>query len=110
MLFCSSRRRHTRCGRDWSSDVCSSDLLGFEPAFVTPVNPDGTPTAMIPLGSNPDGRFFESQCFTGVQTLTFPTNATASTVPQATYTGSVYGAPIRNTQLGHLPSCGNQPK
>src|SRR3989442_4960857 len=20
-----SRRRHTRCGRDWSSDVCSSD-------------------------------------------------------------------------------------
>src|SRR3989442_3360521 len=22
-----SRRRHTRCGRDWSSDVCSSDLL-----------------------------------------------------------------------------------
>src|SRR5687768_18492559 len=25
--FCiSSRRRHTRCSRDWSSDVCSSDL------------------------------------------------------------------------------------
>src|SRR5690554_219141 len=24
--FISSRRRHTRCGRDWSSDVCSSDL------------------------------------------------------------------------------------
>src|SRR5436305_815639 len=24
--FFSSRRRHTRCGRDWSSDVCSSDL------------------------------------------------------------------------------------
>src|SRR5207245_6501217 len=22
----SSRRRHTRCYRDWSSDVCSSDL------------------------------------------------------------------------------------
>src|SRR5699024_7879781 len=27
MLFCfSSRRRHTRSKRDWSSDVCSSDL------------------------------------------------------------------------------------
>src|SRR5690554_7484549 len=26
-FFFSSRRRHTRCGRDWSSDVCSSDLL-----------------------------------------------------------------------------------
>src|SRR6266498_4312357 len=26
IFFFSSRRRHTRCGRDWSSDVCSSDL------------------------------------------------------------------------------------
>src|SRR5205085_4500453 len=31
-----SRRRHTRFDCDWSSDVCSSDLmsqLGFEPIF-----------------------------------------------------------------------------
>src|SRR5436305_4606970 len=28
VFFFSSRRRHTRCGRDWSSDVCSSDLGG----------------------------------------------------------------------------------
>src|SRR3989449_7498146 len=27
-FFFSSRRRHTRCSRDWSSDVCSSDLDG----------------------------------------------------------------------------------
>src|SRR3989440_10040563 len=26
-FFFSSRRRHTRSDRDWSSDVCSSDLL-----------------------------------------------------------------------------------
>src|SRR3989304_8390541 len=26
MFVFSSRRRHTRCSRDWSSDVCSSDL------------------------------------------------------------------------------------
>src|SRR5256884_8855367 len=26
MFLFSSRRRHTRCSRDWSSDVCSSDL------------------------------------------------------------------------------------
>src|SRR5207253_8714452 len=26
-LFCASRRRHTSWPRDWSSDVCSSDLL-----------------------------------------------------------------------------------
>src|SRR5690606_7605709 len=32
IFFFSSRRRHTRFSRDWSSDVCSSDL---NPAFVT---------------------------------------------------------------------------
>src|SRR5438045_527138 len=26
-FFFSSRRRHTRCLSDWSSDVCSSDLI-----------------------------------------------------------------------------------
>src|SRR5574342_852002 len=35
-FFFSSRRRHTRSGGDWSSDVCSSDLMiqfrGFSPA------------------------------------------------------------------------------
>src|SRR5687768_17408962 len=30
LFFFSSRRRHTRCSRDWSSDVCSSDLSGPE--------------------------------------------------------------------------------
>src|SRR5256884_3935282 len=29
-FFFSSRRRHTRCSRDWSSDVCSSDLQRLE--------------------------------------------------------------------------------
>src|SRR2546429_1179937 len=29
-FFFSSRRRHTRCSRDWSSDVCSSDLTAAE--------------------------------------------------------------------------------
>src|SRR5690606_334896 len=28
VFFFSSRRRHTRFSRDWSSDVCSSDLAG----------------------------------------------------------------------------------
>src|SRR3989440_3815045 len=27
VFFFSSRRRHTRSDRDWSSDVCSSDLI-----------------------------------------------------------------------------------
>src|SRR5690606_40632873 len=41
-FFFSSRRRHTRFSRDWSSDVCSSDLVrGFlhrkdGPAIIYP--------------------------------------------------------------------------
>src|SRR5438045_8913517 len=37
-FFFSSRRRHTRCLSDWSSDVCSSDVnwraLGFTAAIT----------------------------------------------------------------------------
>src|SRR5699024_11261887 len=49
-FFFSSRRRHTRSKRDWSSDVCSSDLIltfiiwiafvqtgQFEPALVAAI-------------------------------------------------------------------------
>src|SRR5947209_9446004 len=32
-FFFSSRRRHTRYWRDWSSDVCSSDLLDLRRAL-----------------------------------------------------------------------------
>src|SRR2546429_4453656 len=32
-FFFSSRRRHTRCSRDWSSDVCSSDLYLIVPGI-----------------------------------------------------------------------------
>src|SRR5690606_14021529 len=33
VLFFSSRRRHTIFSRDWSSDVCSSDLTPFEDLY-----------------------------------------------------------------------------
>src|SRR2546429_3725914 len=36
VFFFSSRRRHTRCSRDWSSDVCSSDLKN---RTLCPANP-----------------------------------------------------------------------
>src|SRR3989442_9451215 len=35
VFFFSSRRRHTRCGRDWSSDVCSSDLVSAKDEVTT---------------------------------------------------------------------------
>src|SRR5207247_4112279 len=34
VFFFSSRRRHTRSTRDWSSDVCSSDLGSAAPGRV----------------------------------------------------------------------------
>src|SRR5699024_11766545 len=38
-FFFSSRRRHTRSKRDWSSDVCSSDLLiGFQASIACSFN------------------------------------------------------------------------
>src|SRR5690606_40328839 len=39
VFFFSSRRRHTRFSRDWSSDVCSSDLgLGDRWAYWDAIN------------------------------------------------------------------------
>src|SRR3989449_11138927 len=46
-FFFSSRRRHTRCSRDWSSDVCSSDL-----ARITEGNPKRVEQEIAKL---PDG-------------------------------------------------------
>src|SRR3712207_9067270 len=43
MFFFSSRRRHTRYWRDWSSDVCSSDLT-----------PGGTSRQLQVLGVDPE--------------------------------------------------------
>src|SRR5690606_5424084 len=39
--FFSSRRRHTRFSRDWSSDVCSSDLSATDssPIRARPISP-----------------------------------------------------------------------
>src|SRR5699024_4526165 len=45
-FFFSSRRRHTRSKRDWSSDVCSSDLARFIGVLVFP--------AGAVLGHTPD--------------------------------------------------------
>src|SRR5699024_10681675 len=47
-IFFSSRRRHTRSKRDWSSDVCSSDLfLSLFTVGAITVGPSGI--VLIPL-------------------------------------------------------------
>src|SRR3989442_4287343 len=62
-FFFSSRRRHTRCGRDWSSDVCSSDLTVplfesvFLPAWLAAFAPRETPPAAAPTAGVPRGEY-----------------------------------------------------
>src|SRR5207249_6250700 len=41
-FFFSSRRRHTRSKRDWSSDVCSSDLSRLLAEFHRQLSPGRT--------------------------------------------------------------------
>src|SRR5690606_39877768 len=55
-FFFSSRRRHTRFSRDWSSDVCSSDLW-FSPA---------PSTARIKLRANCSPIRYLQRPFTGI--------------------------------------------
>src|SRR3712207_854957 len=45
-FFFSSRRRHTRYWRDWSSDVCSSDLLAASDVFVGKAGPSSVYEAL----------------------------------------------------------------
>src|SRR5438874_13634369 len=53
-FFFSSRRRHTRSLRDWSSDVCSSDL--FEMGWIVPEPPPKrTGKKIAVVGSGPAG-------------------------------------------------------
>src|SRR5690606_39567816 len=48
-FFFSSRRRHTRFSRDWSSDVCSSDLskASVVEACSSYLTGDGTPKSVL---------------------------------------------------------------
>src|SRR5687768_17688323 len=46
-FFFSSRRRHTRCSRDWSSDVCSSDLEDGFQLRIVPLFPSDEKRALI---------------------------------------------------------------
>src|SRR5438045_9440970 len=51
VFFFSSRRRHTRCLSDWSSDVCSSDLIGAPPpGGGPPPGPPGPPGPPVQIG------------------------------------------------------------
>ena len=72
MFFFSSRRRHTRYWRDWSSDVCSSDLTfcegrrvgkTFRPYHGGPIDgpENGPPPAAWTIHCVPQGHFIDQK-------------------------------------------------
>src|SRR6266702_5801894 len=75
-FFFSSRRRHTRWPRDWSSDVCSSDLLGLgQPEIAWHTERD---------------RIAEAGCFLGLVTGTLGKIATDVKLLMQTEVGEVF--------------------
>src|SRR5699024_11302169 len=53
-FFFSSRRRHTRSKRDWSSDVCSSDLSSSPPPIYL-INPCSVSTCLMGTSNGSEG-------------------------------------------------------
>src|SRR5690606_39439003 len=60
----SSRRRHTRFSRDWSSDVCSSDLVLLDVALGLSV--EAVEGAVEGVGVDDDGVEGDLDAFVGV--------------------------------------------
>src|SRR3989442_985062 len=65
-FFFSSRRRHTRCGRDWSSDVCSSDLTvtgnGTYPSSAVTVTRAGRYRWIASYSGDPNNNAVSTSC------------------------------------------------
>lgn len=57
-------------------------------------------SAPRPVSTKPNGTFFASNCFTGVESHSFGA---------AHYSGNRYGSPITSNTLGNLPPCGYSP-
>src|SRR2546422_5367075 len=64
MFFFSSRRRHTRCSRDWSSDVCSSDLAPTPDNKLYVIDLKASPPkhiGTVEIGKQPSGLSINSR-------------------------------------------------
>src|SRR6266511_5718233 len=92
-FFFSSRRRHTRFSRDWSSDVCSSDLLRWLTQWLVPASPSCTDTTLQSPCASGGKNFYvyaeskdgaEPRCYSG-ENATAPTGFTVG--PMLTYPG-----------------------
>src|SRR5205807_6967005 len=74
-FFFSSRRRHTRLQGDWSSDVCSSDLLNATQFQIT-----GAPGTFInAAAASPNATFLSAAIASVTTSVTTPNVATITT-------------------------------
>ena len=75
-----------------------------KPHSIRAVDPEtGKSFPGVAVGS-PNGIFFASECFRGVESHTF--KAPGTKLPIGEYIGNRYGADITNSALGTLPPCG----
>src|ERR1039458_5758634 len=65
----SSRSRHTSCLRDWSSDVCSSDLITEQPSMAFRIASLLRPASVLGIG-NGIAALLESLASCGVAGIT----------------------------------------
>src|SRR5690606_39540640 len=71
LFFFSSRRRHTRFSRDWSSDVCSSDLPAFKRSLRQFIGRPGIEETSRPGFTRSFPFFFEGTFLRSLQHFTF---------------------------------------
>src|SRR5690606_35598492 len=90
VFFFSSRRRHTSFSRDWSSDVCSSDLLDFDLA-------DGD-TVIVEAGRRITARHIRQLEQSGIEALA---------VPDDYLLGRVLSHDVPDTETGELLAAAN---
>src|SRR5437660_5674233 len=84
-FFFSSRRRHTRWPRDWSSDVCSSDLVrGLEEPHLPEcrIAPRRGVPVLVPDAHLPVNALSREQCRPAVDHVDGSVGADLGAVPQ----------------------------
>src|SRR5712664_869966 len=99
-FFFSSRRRHTRSDRDWSSDVCSSDLVSTIFPLLSPA-PGGTVARTVTVADSPT-RIRTDDGVTEPNGTSFDTDAVNDTLPVV----PCAEAAIPRITAVHAPACG----
>src|SRR3989454_2899118 len=94
MFFFSSRRRHTRLQGDWSSDVCSSDLVW---AFLaTATDAKKAHTEMLPNPS--DLRVVDQTCGKCHQAITAKVKSSIMAHRSGTQSGTLFPNRLQPTK------------